>query len=190
MTTPYLDRIVTASTLGVSATFSAGVTTWTLPYSVAGDGSEGVLVVIDGTTGAVLPSARPALNQISVSGVNRVGAPIFIGLQYTTSYTLSTIFIRKEDGNGKPDHRGRLQVRYVFLQYEDSTDFTATVSAPGKTTRTYTFSSSTPKSGKFLIPIMEHNVDVTVTLSCTNGGAFGWSGYEWEGTLFARARLL
>lgn len=190
MQTPYLDRLVTENTLGLSSTFSAGVTTWTLPYSLAGDGSEGVLVVIDGVTGAVLPSTRPALNQISVSGVNRVGAPIFIGVQYTTSYTLSQVFIRKEDGNGKPDQRGRLQVRYIFVSYEDTTDFTVTVSTPGKTDRVYSYSSASPTSGRFPVPVLEHNTDVTITLSCSSGGSFGWSGYAWEGTLFTRARLM
>jgi len=190
MQTPYLDRLVTDSTLGVSATFASGITTWTLPYSIAGDGSEGTLVVIDGVTGACLPSTRPALNQISVAGANRVGSPVFIGLKYSTSYTFSQISIRADGGTGKVDTRGRLQLRYVSIFYEDSTDFTVTVSAPGKTARTYTYSSSSPQSGTFLVPILEHNTDLTLAVCCSNAGSFGWSGYEWEGTLYTRARPL
>lgn len=188
--TVYLDRLITESTPGVSATFAGGATTWTLPYSIAGDGSEGVINVVDGTSGATLVCTQPALNQVSVAGVNLVGSPVFIGLQYQTSYTFSLVFIRAEGGDGKPDQRGRLNLRYVMISYEDTTDFTVTVSAVGKADRNYVYKSTTLASGKFIVPVLEHNTNVAVTISCTNGGSFGWSGYEWEGTLFTRARLL
>lgn len=188
--TVYLDRLITESTPGVSATYAGGATTWTLPYSIAGDGSEGVLNVVDGTSGATLVCTRPALNQVSVANVNMVGSPVFIGIQYQTSYTFSQFFIRSEGGDGKPDQRGRLQLRYVMISYEDSTDFTVTISVAGKADRNYVYRSTTPTSGKFSVPVLEKNVDVSVTISCLNEGSFGWSGYEWEGTLFTRARLL
>lgn len=190
LSTVNLDRLITESTPGVSAAYAGGATTWTLPYSIAGDGSEGVLNVVDRTSGATLVSTRPALNQVSVANVNMVGSPVFIGIQYQTSYTVSQFSIRAEGGDGKPDQRGRLQVRYVGISFEDSTDFTVTIRVAGKTDRTYVYKSPTSASGKFSVPVLEKNVDVSVTVSCTNAGSFGWSGYEWEGTLFTRARLL
>ena len=182
--TANLDRRITEATSGVSASYAAGVTTWTLPYAVATDGSEGTLCVVKASPWTVLETTRPAANQVAYAGGNLVGVPVYIGIIYPTTSTLSRLYQRDKDD--KAETRGNLTLRYLTIFYEDTTDLTVTVASTGRASRTYTLAYNEPTSGKLQVPLLGRNDELTITLSSTGSGTVGFSGLDWEGTYHVR----
>src|ERR1043166_2369017 len=130
----YLDRRVSNTTPGVSAAYNAGTntTTWTLPFNVATNGSEGVLQVVKrGTTITLLTSTRPAANQIAVTGQGDLtAASVYIGVQYEFRYKFSRLYFRNRDE--EPETLGWLTLRYVDVLYHDTTDFNVVITLDGR----------------------------------------------------------
>lgn len=192
MTEPpiYLDRRVTETSTGVSVAFDGTKTTWTLPYAIAVDGSEGEFSIIRDSDRAVLTSAHETTNTVSVVG-NYLGVPVHIGVLYRTILQFSVIYRRDPNRNNQPDIRGRSNIRYLKLHYEDATSFAVVVQAGGRLERTYTFSSedpAVPESGIFSVPVQCENTQATITIIGDDGGSAGFSGYEWEGLTYQRLR--
>lgn len=184
----YIDRRVTGTSTGVSQSFSAGSTTWTLPYSVATNGSEGVLVVARQDSSALLTSTRPAANQIRVTG-DYTAIPVFIGVLYQFKYTLSRIYLR-DPQTLKAETRGRTQVRVLTIHYTDTADLTVTVTPVGTPAKTYSKTNATPASGKLRVPVLAENTQVTIEITSSSAGPLFLSGIDWEGTFSNRGKLL
>lgn len=189
----YLDRrcdaISTPSGVllaGQAAVFASGATTWTLPYSIATDGSEGDVVVANSTTGAVYTSTRPSATTVRVAGANLTTALVYIGQRYLFKYVPSTLFVR--DRNDLPTTRGRLQLRNSELFYVDTTDFTVTVSPVGKTAINYTVNLTTPADGKLRVPIKTRNTEVLLEITNNTPGPCALSELDWEGWFTSRDR--
>lgn len=185
-TLAFLDRRVSNTTSGVSASFAASTTTWTLPYAVATDGSEGTLVVMIQGTNTILTTTHPTTTTVAVAGTDYTNTAVWIGIQYGFTWKLSTLYFR--DKNGEADSRGTLRLRYLELNYENSTDFVVTISAPTKVDRTYTFTKPTPSTGTYLIPLLQENETLTISITSSTAGGLGFSGYAWDGDLYVRAR--
>lgn len=192
MTPIYLDRIVSSDDLTAvftapTVTYVAGLTTWTLPYTLATDDSEGTLLVVLQTTGTGLAPIRPAANTVALQGDYR-DIPVWIGVPYTSTVTLSALFPR--DTDGVAETRGRLNVRYLRILYTKTTFFIVTVTAVGRAARTYQFSVADPEDGVFLVPIQCRNVDATVTITIANASPCNITGYTWEGQQHIRGRFV
>ncbi len=192
MTPPpvFLDRRITDDFAGVSPTYGAGATTWTLPYSIATDGSEGTVAVVRDDTRAVLVTTRPTATTVRFTGVDLSAVAVWIGLLFGFVVQFSVIYSRDRQ-TGAPDIRGRTNLRYVKIHYEDATRFTVTVTSAGRAARDYEFTAAdltVPESGEFLVPIQSQNTQTTITVTADTPGAAGFSGYEWEGVQYTRVR--
>ncbi len=189
-TDPLLDRLISSESADVSVEYDAleDETTWTLPYSLAVDGSEGVLVAAD-VNGNTFNTTRPAVNQIRMTG--DVSASVFVfGVRYSMAHTLSTIYQRRRD-TGEAETRGRLQLRYLDVSFEDTNRFFVTVTPDGRNAQTTIFFSEVldpPVSnadGKLRVPILCRNDKATIVLE--DGGEtikpflsltqLDWSGF-------------
>jgi len=112
------------------------------------------------------------------------GVPVAVTLRYR----LSRIFMR--DTNDTPDTRGRLQLRYLTLEYHDATDFTVTVTPDGRDAHTYTFHSASPAEGEFKFPVLTRNTTVTIEISTAANNGCAFSGLSWEGDYTARGKAI
>ena len=186
----FLDRRITDDFAGVNPTYASGNTTWTLPYAVATNGSEGVVSVVRQDTQAVLTVTRPTTTSVRVVGANLSAVPVWIGIVYGLFLQFSVIYATNRN-NGLPDTRGRTNLRYVKLYYENSTSFVVSVASTGRTTKTYTFAAANltiPESGIMSIPIQSQNTQTDISILANNAGAASFSGYEWEGIFYTRVQ--
>jgi hypothetical protein len=172
-----------------SGSLAAGVTTWTLPYSVATDGSEGTVQVVlsDGT---VLTTTRPTATTVAATGDYSATA-VTIGLRYEFRGQLSTIYLRNADYTGIPraDSRKRLQLQRVRFTHEDTYKYDVLVQGSERSEVTYAFSSSSADSGDHSAPVLSNNELVTIKLKSLYPLPVWITGMEWEGQFKARVGL-
>ena len=188
MTAIYLDRRIDNDFAGVSPSYDGFKTIWTLPYSVATNGSEGTVSVVRKDTLAALTVTRPSATTVAVTGSTLVAVDVWIGITYGFRAELSVIY-KRDQNSGAPDVRGRTTLRYLKLFYEDATSFIVTVTSSGRAARTYTFTAAdltVAESGIFTVPIQSRNTETTIVITSPSAGAAGFSGYEWEGTVYRR----
>jgi len=190
----YLDRRVDQTTTGVSSVYSAGpdTTTWTIPFNVATNGTEGTLVVVNRGIGLVLASSRPAANQIRTTGQGDLtGASVFIGVLYEFRYKPSRIYARFKDE--VPETRGRLTLRMIDVLYHDTTDFDVVITLVGRNPITYSFKVAAlalPTSGRLTVPILSKNENATIELVNFSPGVCAFSSLDWEGDFSMRDRRI
>ena len=172
-TTPFFMWVEDAGQVALStATFPLG-TTFTLSRPLA-------------TTVAV------TLGGVAVSGsCSLVAAPVIIGVGYSASFELSTIYQRNEKGGA--EQRGRLRMGYMEFSYSPMTNVTATVTPQGRAPYTYTFYDPTaqadaPEIVPFRFPVQGRNEDLTIVFSDASPGSFNFSLIDWEATLTMRSR--
>lgn len=181
-----LDRHTPFST----GTYSSPNTTWTLPYSCATNGSEGTIVVVNAATGALITCTRPTATTVRATGDFSATA-VVIGIQYTFSHTLSTIFPLKPRGDGtEPIIRGRLQLSRLRISYENTRDFTVAVTPGGRAARTYTVDEAAATDGTLVVPVLSRNTDVSIVISSTQPNACRLTDVEWEGNHYSRSRTV
>lgn len=183
----HLDRRLEGTSPGVSVGYASGSTTWTLPYSVAVDGSEGVLAVVRRDTGEVLPSTRPSGTQVRAAGDYR-SVPVFIGILYDFVYRPTRLFLRNQEG--VPETRGRLQLRYLDVHFSSTTDLTVRVAPQGRRAAEHHLNSPEPKSGTIRVPIQARNTSVDIEMVSSGPGAVSLTGLDWEGFYTTRARRM
>ena len=170
-----------------SGTYSASKTTWTLPYSIPTDGSEGTVVVV--VNGAVVATSRPTATTVATTAdVNLSASDATIGVRYDFRYTLSTLFPRSREG--KADTMGRLQLSRAKLHYKGSREFDVEVTPTGRAKRTYSFSETSAEDGEFPFQIATRNT--TALIEIVNDSPFPSciTGLDWEGTLVNRSRRI
>jgi hypothetical protein len=178
-----LDRRVKGD--AISSGFAGSTLTFTLPYKIASDGSEGTLVVARISTGLTVPYTRPAINQVAVANVPNTPADFYIGVQYTFRYRLSTILKRSSDRSGRPivDTRGRLIVRYLLLKLHETTDLAVTVLLKGRALKTTTYRNTAPDlPAEFRVPVQGRNTTATIEFVDSSPGICYVDGLDWEGT--------
>lgn len=181
----FLDRRLEGTSLGVAMVASASSTTYTLPYAVAVDGSEGELIVVRQDTGQILSSSRPAPNQIRADG-NLTGVPVYIGILYDFLYIPTRIYLRSEGGT--PEQTGRLQLRYLDVRYSESTDLSVTVGSTGRSDHMQVIDIPEPDTGFLHLPVMAQNTQTSLTISDRSPGALRVVGLDWEGFISTRAK--
>ena len=176
---PLLDRFATLAP--GSATYSSvtDLTTITLPYSTSV--APEVISTEPGTSPTRLQNIRQAVTVISATQVavtgNIADHTLSVGLPYTLYYEFSTPYLREDKGNGQVVVLdGRLQMRYMILEYHDTYYFRAQVDLPARDTSEILFTGQTLGTGDAVlgnvsfvtgslrIPIMGENTKSTVKL--------------------------
>lgn len=110
---------------------------------------------------------------------------------YLSSYSLSTLFRREDDGEGIVDRRGRLQVRYLTLYCVDSGFISVEVTSTGRSTVQTTLPTATPRTVSLRVPVMARNDTLSVFIadaSTTSG--WGLAGIDWEGEYVTKSRRI
>lgn len=181
----YLDRRLTDSSLGVTAVYDGVHTTWTLPYSVATDGSEGTLVVALQGSLQILTVTRPAANQVQATG-DYHAQTVIIGVLYTFLFVPSPIYFR--DTKGNPDTTAKLVIRRLTVQAEESTDLSVVVRRLQGTTTRYAKSQTRPAPMEFGFAVGARNDQVRIEISSSSPGALALENLTWRGEYFPRAR--
>lgn len=183
-----VDRKVT-----VSGSYNSGtnITTWTLPY------------VYDGTVKAIKSGAwssrkgtditvtRPTTSTVAATG-DYSAATVTIGIPYTFEYQFSEQHVRENQGK-QSVQSGRLQLRTMRVNYEDSGFFKVEVTPEARSTNTYEFSGNVINSpsttiedvnisdGTFRFPIQSKNDRVTVKILSDSYLPCSFQSAEWEG---------
>ena len=199
----HLDRKLTS---GLSPTYNASTSTTTffLPYTVNVDQkTQGHLTIartdlniwFEDTTQASNGSivvTRPTPSSIAVTGAgNLIPIPVVVGVLYTSSFQLSTIYERNEKGG--VEQRGRLRLGYMEFSYEPMTNMSVVVTPQGRAPYTYTFNDPTAQGDMlevkpFKFPIQARNEDTTILITDSTPGSFRPVVLDWEATLTIRAR--
>ena len=174
----YMDRRLTELSAGVSRAYAGGVTTWTLPYSVAVDGSEGALQVCTRDYPQILTCTRPAANQVAATGDYR-SSLVYIGVLYPFMYVPTTLYLR--DRNGDPDVTGRLLLHRLTVLFNETTDISATVRRAGRPKQIINKSFVRAQAGELVVPIHAKNKDARVEITSTTPGARALTGLVWQG---------
>lgn len=171
-----------------TGTLSSGNTTWTLPYSVATDGSAGEVVVVRQDTLAEITSTRPSATTVKAVGDFHT-VPVYVGLRYTMYFKLSTIFMRKGQSS-EAVTSGRLQLNYIRLSHSNTTKFSAVVTPQGRSAYTYPFVGPdiTDLPGQFNIPLQARNLNLGIEISDSSVTDARFSGYDWEGRYTIRSK--
>lgn len=114
-------------------------TTWTLPYNhantvdaVYSDDFPGGVKGMDFTPEYV------AANTIRTEGDYSAGE-LIVGTRYDMDCELSKQFVREGGGEGRTITTGRLQLRYLYLDYVDSGAFRVEVTPEKRTTKVWSF---------------------------------------------------
>lgn len=159
-------------------------TQFTMPY-----GEKSSLVAVDATNGADLVIS----NSSATYYVEGNHASVYFGTQFLTKYKFSTFYLREETARGSiAVTSGRLQVRNMKLDYQNSGFFTIEVDPDNGDTRTYTFNGriitnpsfllGTPTilSGTFNVPILAKNDAHSITIKTTSHLPFHLVAAEYE----------
>lgn len=181
----YLDRRLLRTSPGVTVAVAGGFTTWTLPYSVAVDGSEGSLVVCVQSPPSLLTVTRPAANQVQAAG-DYSATDVFIGVLYEFKYVPSTFYLRDQQGNPKP--RGRLNLRYLDVFYADTTDLSVRVTPEERAVTAYPLALSAPDTDRLRVPIQSKNKDTLIEFLNGTPGGCSITGLDWEAFYHDRSR--
>jgi hypothetical protein len=188
VTAAYLDRYVATDGPFLTAVFDGVYTTWTLPYAIAVDGSEGIVAVTAANPSTIITTTRPSATTVRATGDYTLDTSR-AGILYSTQHALSTLYLRNRN-TGEADTRGRLQLRWLRVHYVDTSALVVTVSAPGTVDRSYSATFTYPRSGSLLVPLQGRNEDLSIVIRADAAGAEAISALDWEGTYYTRAARL
>ena len=200
----HLDRKVQLGSADVS--FSAGYTTINLT-SLGYTPSIGSYQLVVKTH----PTLKPGevMNVIwdgtnaKVAG-NITGGTYAFGRRYVFTYQLSTVVIRTPTAGGgqKADTEGRLQLRKLAFNYDDSGYFKVKVTPAGRETYNYVFSgkvlgqssgtigSYSISEGRFVVPIISQNIGTNITLENDSPLPSSFLSADWEGFYTKRSKAI
>ena len=194
-----IDRKVT-----LTGTYDAGTnkTTWTLPYTQAL--SVPVIAVKSGSwpsrKGANITTTRPTTTTVEAEG-DYSFRPVMLGVEYTMNYQFSTQYVRENSGQ-QSIQSGRLQLRTMRINFEDTGFFKVEVTPEGRTTNTYEYTGvvlNKPDStigdvplddGTFRFPIQSKNDRVTINIKSDSYLPCAFQNAEWEGFYTLRSNRI
>lgn len=201
----HLDDLVQLTGVYSSST---GYTTWTVPYTMPGDGDY--LVVKDGswgnTRGAIINaiSGYPSSPTILTAEGNYSAHPCYIGRTYSSEWTPTeaTVATGRSDSN-QPGSRisGRLQLYRGRVLYLNTGAFDVVITSTedddeyGVEFRTNVINQSilgavTIETGVFDFAIGGNAKTTVVTLQSVTFLPCNFTGYEWEGRYVQRSDSL
>ena len=126
---------------------------------------------------------------------------IVIGFPYRTHIRLSPIFIRSEKNERTETNlTGRLQLRYIRLNYADTGGFAVTVRYKSGRTCRYIMTARNiteinnilgnvpDDTGVFKFPVQAQNTDVTIDIASDIPLPLALIGFLWEGSYVPRSK--
>lgn len=169
-------------------------TTLTLPYATTATNIEVVSSnASQGIAGLRHVVTKLSNSQIAVPG-SLLGHTITIGIPYTFLFEFSPVYPRQAKGGGEVVILdGRLQVRYITVEYHDTSYFTTYLNLPGRSTFTSVFSGATVgdandvlgsqsfASGYYRIPVMSKNIDAQLWITNDTPFPSAFGSAEWSG---------
>lgn len=189
----HLDHSFKFSDCTRSYSASTGLTTFTLPHPSPADV---VFVQSDDSAprGFVIAATRVSSTSFTAVGDYTGSAynNAVIGRNFTFKYEYSPFFLKEDKGQGKVTIQdGRLSIRYLSVQYEDTAQFSAKVTNRGRTPYEYTFSGRNLGSqnnvlgglslddGEFKFPVMGENLYTKIELLNATPFHCTFTGTEW-----------
>lgn len=175
-------------------------TTWTLPYQYTGT----VIAVKSGSwptrKGVDITTTRPTNTTVAATG-DYSTHPVILGIPYTMTYEFSEQHVREKDGK-QSVQSGRLQLRTMRLNYEDTGFFRITVTPEARQTYEYEFAgvvlnqaSSTIEDvilsdGTFRFPVQSKNDRVAIKIVSDSYLPVAVQNAEWEGFYNIRSQRI
>ena len=203
----FCSRLDRKTTLTGTYDSVADVTTWTLPYEYTGD----VVVVKGGTwsshEGANITSSRPsiyyedALKKVVYASGDYSASPVLIGIPYTMTYQFSTQHI-KEKNSTQSVQSGRLQLRTMRVNFENTGFFKVQVTPEARQTYEYEYTGVTLNQagsvigdvilndGTFRFPIQSKNDRVAIQIVSDSYLPCAFQNAEWEGFYNIRSKRI
>ncbi|MBA58508.1 MAG: hypothetical protein CMQ40_04980 [Gammaproteobacteria bacterium] len=201
-------RIDRKTALTGSYDSGTGLTTWTLPYTLAtGTAVTAIKRGSGADAGTSVTTARPTTTTVTSSG-DHSGQVFLLGIPYSLQYRFSKQYVREATGvstsigEKMTVQTGRLQMRRYTISYQDTGFFEVEVQPEGRTLKTYTFDHkqvSLPgaqpdrvslDTGSFRVPIMSKNEDFTIDLKTSSYLPAQFIQAEWEGNYITRTKRL
>jgi hypothetical protein len=187
-----LDRRVAINSGSMSYNSTTDYTTITLPYSTSVTPE-----VVSSDTANGIVGFRNEVTKISASSIkvrgNITSYTVAVGIPYTKFFEFSTLFAKQQKGQGEVILQdGRLQVRYMTVEYHNTAYFTAKVITPGRDDASTVFVGSIVgssqaqlgkqpfASGKFRLPIMSENYKVRIQLYNDSPFPSAFGSAEWQ----------
>ena len=102
-----------------------------------------------------------------------------LGLEYTFSYTFSPLYHQNREQ--KPETRGRLQLRYLKLEYSVARALNAAVTLLGRSTINTVLNLAAIAAGTMSIPIMGQTEQATIVLTDASPYPVTLTSADWEG---------
>lgn len=180
----------------VSMTYNATTdkTTIVLPYSTPVTTLDCVsFKASEGIYGLRSPVTKLNNSEISVPG-DITTHTVHIGVPYKFLFEFSPVYAREQKGQGQVVILdGRLQVRYITVEYHDTAYFQTFLKLPGRDLFSYTFSGQTVgdvtevlgsqafASGYHRMPIMSKNIDASAWIENDSPFPCAFGEAEWQG---------
>lgn len=200
-----LDRRLSDSSSGVGSSYTAGRTTFSLPYIQTPAATTQVVTRQSGATaaGKVLTLVSSTGTSVVVEG-DHTSTPVWIGEKYDMTYKFSQLNLRSshaQTANRAIVSAGSsLRMRYGTILFEDSGYFKVTVTPEDQTAYDYLMtgrilsSSNSPlgvmgiESGNFRFPLMGEHKKLTVEISSDAPFPARLISAEWEANYHTRNR--
>jgi hypothetical protein len=169
----------------------------TLPYSTTAIPQVVSSDIPNGIAGITGQVTKLNNSEIKVAG-NISTYTVTVGIPYTMMYEFSTLYARQQKGQGEVTMKdGRLQIRYLTVEYSNTALFQTQVITPGRDTATSTFVGSTVgnttlgklpfASGRYRIPVMSENTKARIIITNDSPFPSAFGSAEWQGTLSPKA---
>lgn len=200
----YCVRVDRKTTLTGTYDTNTDTTTWQIPYGHAGD----VVCVKGGTwptakgTNILASMAHELGNSKLVEANGDFSAyPCIIGVPYTMTYTFSHQFVKERNATTSIQS-GRLQMRTMNVNFEDTGNFTINVTPLARPTYSYEYRGVTLNQagsiigevvlndGTFRFPLQTRNDRLTVQISADTFLPCAFQSAEWEGFFNIRSKRI
>jgi hypothetical protein len=156
---------------------TTGRTTFTLPKPMSYAAGKTKVVTVDGYTLSTVSGTAysdPTAGTVVVAGDWSAKA-VWIGTAYTMTYEFSAPYLKGSAGRGQAAIiSGRYQLRYLTLQYADTSYFKATVAIDNEDTYEYLFTgeiaglsvigTTNVNTGTFRFPVFSKNDNLTIKI--------------------------
>lgn len=197
-----MDRKIYETAL-TGATYAAGWTTFTLPFTVPTDALLTAIVRVGDPAlaeGYKLTIDRPSTTTVRIQG-NHTASKLCLGITFYSRYTFSPIYIRRQgsaQGSTISVTAGRLQIDRMKVQYARAGAFTIRVQLPGRDpffydmtaydTGAYVVGGAALKDGEFSFPVRGRNTEAVIDLISDNPLPCHFTSAGWEGRYTTRSR--
>jgi len=195
-----IDRGITEAL--ITSVIDGDYTNITLPFGT----TEETIVMVRGgdlthDEGIIVNHEQIAPNQLRLRG-DWTGVKLLIGTKYVATYQFSTFYLRSQEPGGgvTADSAGRLQLRYLSIDFSRAGFFKITSKPRGRDTYTKTFTGRqlgvesgtigrfNLPTGRVRVPIMARNVDALIKIVCDSPLPASFTAAEWEATYSTRSR--